>query len=112
MVYKKYEYADDVDVLYIDNNPERKKPKWNLPIGNMVIDVASNGKVLGIEIYSASKFLNFSPEHLNNLKIAEVRVMKMRNLITFGIFIGTATEKCNFQLGITKDENKLSQIIP
>ena len=107
---KNYDYAEDVDVLYIDNNLEMKKPKWNLPIGNFVIDVASNGKVLGVEVYNASKLLGFSPNLLKNLKVAEIKVMKMGDIASFGIFIGTSEQISNFQIAVTKEENNLAYI--
>ncbi len=53
-----YEYEEDLDILYINNNPNKEKPIGSLVIGNMVIDAGETGRVLGIEIDSASKFLN------------------------------------------------------
>ena len=107
---KNYDYAEDVDVLYIDNNLEKIKPKWNLPIGNFVVDVASNGKVLGLEVYNASKLLGLSPDLLKNLKVAEIKVMKMGNMVTYGIFVGTSEQKSSLQIVLTKDESDLNHI--
>ena len=58
-----YEYEEDLDILYVYNNPNKEKVEDSLVIGNIVIDIEKNGKVLGAEIDCASKLFNFP---LNN----------------------------------------------
>ena len=60
----KYEYEEDLDILYINNNLQKEKVLGNLVFGNIVIDIGENGKVLGIEIDCASKLFNLKPEQL------------------------------------------------
>jgi len=67
---KTYEYEEDLDILYVYNNPNKEKADDSLVLGNIVIDIAKNGKVLGVEIDCASKLFNFPLEQLNNLSKA------------------------------------------
>lgn len=83
-----YEYEEDLDLLYIKNYDEDKKVFTNLVIGNMVIDIAKNGKILGIEIDCASKFFKLTPEQLKSLTIAKITVLKSINMLCLGIVIG------------------------
>jgi len=55
---EKYSYEEDLDILYIYNNPENEKVAGDLVFGNLVLDIAENGKVLGVEIDCASRYLN------------------------------------------------------
>lgn len=73
----KTEYYEDLDVMYIENNSGNKSTKWNLPLGNLVLDLASNGKVLGIEINEASKMTGLSEEQMKNVSEANVSVEKL-----------------------------------
>ena len=106
MKQKNYEYEEDLDIFYINNNPLREKVEGSLTFGNIVVDIGGEGKVLGVEVDSASKFFKFSYEQLKNLKVAEVQVVKIGNMITFGIVIETEMKEYTFQFGITQD-NKI-----
>ena len=94
---KNYEYAEDLDILYINNNSNNEKVNGSLVFGNLVIDISDSGKVLGIEVDCASKLFNFPAEQLNNLKVAKIRVMKMGNIITLGILLATQIKEHTFQ---------------
>ncbi len=102
-----YDYEEDLDILYINNNFEKEKVIGNLVFGNIVIDVGESGKVLGIEIDCASKLFNFPPEHLNNLKLAKIQVMKMGNILTLGIALATQIKEHTFQFAISQETNNV-----
>lgn len=102
-----YEYEEDLDILYISNNNSKEKPEGNLVIGNMVIDVSKNGKVLGVEIDCASKMFNISSEVLNSLKSAHVKVMKMSNMVVLGVIILTSTKEYSLQIALPNRTNNV-----
>jgi len=102
---KGYEYAKDLDILYIHNNSENEKVAGNLVIGNMVLDVGKNGKVLGVEIDCASKFFKFPAEQFKNLKTAKIEVIKFSNMITLGIVLATNLKERFFQFAIPRRNN-------
>ncbi|MAH31559.1 MAG: hypothetical protein CMG78_05810 [Marinobacter sp.] len=107
---KNYEYEDDLDILYINNNPTKQKPISNLVAGNFVIDIGETGKVLGVEIDCASKIFNFPSEQLKNLQTAKVQVMKIGNMLTLGIIITTKMKEHSFQFAIQQESNQTNKI--
>ena len=102
-----YEYEEDLDILYIYNNLIRGKKVTNtLVFGNIVIDVGEDGKVLGIEIDCASRFFNFPPEQLKNLKMAKIQAIKIDNILTLGVAIATPIREHSFQFILPQEINK------
>jgi len=63
-----YDYEEDLDILYVYNNKNNERVRDNLVLGNIVIDVGEDGKVLGIEVDCASKFFRLPAEQLNDIK--------------------------------------------
>ncbi len=104
---KNYEYEEDLDILYINNNFEREKVITNLTFGNLVIDVGESGKVLGVEIDCASKLFNFPSEQLKNLKLAEIRIMKIGNMLTLTIALATPIKEHTFQFVIQEETKNI-----
>ena len=97
---KNYSYEEDLDILYIYNNPEKEKVAGNFVLGNFVLDVDGNGKILGIEIDCASKFFKMPSEQLNNIKTASIEVMKFGNMITLGLILATGIKEYHFQFAM------------
>jgi len=79
---KNYEYEEDLDILYVHNNPSREKPIGNLVFGNILVDVGESGKVLGIEIDCPTLFFNIPTEQLENLRDAKILLKKLTKKIT------------------------------
>ena len=69
-------------------------------LGNFVLDVGENGKILGIEIDCASKFFKISPEQLGNLKTTSIEVIKFGNMITLGLLLTTEMKEYHFQFAM------------
>ena len=67
-----FEYHNDIDLLYISNNLDNLEHIGNLVMGNLVIDIAKNGKIIGIEISNASKIFSLKIEQLKNLNQARI----------------------------------------
>ncbi len=105
-----YEYEDDLDILYVNNNPTKEKVEGSMIFGNVVADIGFDGKVLGVEIDSASNFLKISPAILNNLNVAEVRVMHLGSMVSFGIVIKTPLKEHVFQFAVPEDHKKVPVI--
>jgi len=104
---RNYDYEEDLDILYIYNNPMNEKVEGNLVFGNVVIDIGENGKVLGVEIDCASKLFKFSMEQLNNLSVAKIEVMRLGNMVTWGIVLATTKKEYNFQFAVPKETNRV-----
>jgi len=107
---KNYEYEEDLDILYVYNNPDKEKAEDSLVLGNIVIDIAKNGRVLGVEIDCASKLFNFPSEQLNNLSKAIIQVMRIGNMLTLGIAIATPVKEHSFQFAIQQETSQKSRI--
>jgi uncharacterized protein YuzE len=105
-----YEYEEDLDILYVYNNPDKEKAEDSLVLGNIVIDIGKDGKVLGAEIDCASKLFNFPPEQLNNLSKAIIQVLKIGNMLTLGIVIATPVKEHSFQFAIQQEQKQMSRI--
>jgi len=102
-----YEYEEDLDILYINNNFENEKVVDNLALGNIVIDIGQEGKVLGIEVDCASKFFNFPSEQLKSLNVAKIQIMRMGNMLTLGIILSTQLKEHTFQFAIPQERTKI-----
>ena len=100
---KNYEYEEDLDILYVYNNPLKEGPIGNVVLDNMVIDIGENGKVLGIEIDCPSPFFNLSREQLKNLKNAQIKIIKIGKTVSVGIFLSTESREHSFQLNIPRE---------
>ena len=55
---KNFEYHEDLDILYVYSNPLGLKPVYSIVKGNIVVDFAEDGSVLGVEIDCLSRFFN------------------------------------------------------
>ena len=110
MEEKNFEYEEDLDILYVNNNPDKEKVAGNLVFGNLVIDVGEEGKVLGIEIDCASKLFNFPSEQLKELETAKVQIMKIGSMLTLGIATATPIKEHSFQFTISKEINQDNKI--
>jgi len=105
---KKYEYDEDLDIIYVNNNFDEEKVLGNLVFGNVVIDIGNDGKVLGVEIDCASKVFNMPEKELKDLKVAEIKIMKFGDWITFGVVIGTTCKtQHTFQMNLSKECNRM-----
>ena len=102
-----YEYEEDLDILYISNNPERKKVDGSLAFGNVIIDVGTDGKVLGVEIDCASKFFGLNENMLNNLRFAKINIARFGNLTTLGIAIAVQAKEYTIQFVVPEDRHKV-----
>ena len=102
---KNHSYEEDLDILYIYNNPKDEKVSGNLILGNMILDVGENGKVLGIEIDCASKFFRFPSEQIKELQIAKIEVTKFSNMITLGLILSTKIKEYHFQFAVPQKNN-------
>ncbi|MBS3074491.1 DUF2283 domain-containing protein [Candidatus Pacearchaeota archaeon] len=104
-----YEYEEDLDILYISNNPEKERAAENLVIGNIVVDISDSGKVLGVEIDSASRFLNFPANQLKNLKNSKIEVMRAGNMLALAVVLATPLKEHTLQFAvIPHNRNNLS----
>lgn len=104
---KNYEYEEDLDILYVSNNPYHEKPKYDLVKENIVIGVGENGKILGVEIDCASRFFDISYDQFEKLKEAKIKIIKSGEMIILGIFLSTESKEHRFQFEIPRDyQNK------
>ena len=70
-----YDSVDDI--LYIKRDKSGESIKMSISIGDMVLDVSHNLKVLGIEVLNASKQYKLSKKILKEAKNADLRnIMK------------------------------------
>jgi len=106
-----YDYEDDLDILYVYNNPAGEVVVSNLSFGTIVIDIGQSGRVLGVEIDCASKIFKLPIEQLKNLKVAKVEVMKVGNMITFGVALSTAIKEYNFQFAVPQQIDRLPMAV-
>lgn len=104
----KYSYEEDLDILYIYNNPENQKVAGNLVLGNFVLDLAKNGKVLGIEIDCASKIFKTTPENLSKLNNASIETIKFGNMVALGLILSTAIKEYSFQFAFPTQKQQIT----
>jgi len=88
---KKFEYHADGDVFYIYNNDNNEETVGSLPVGNLVFDVGTSGKIIGIEIDNASELFGVEPSKIASATNTHLGVRMQGNvlLVHFSIAIGT-----------------------
>jgi len=83
MEEKNFEYESENDVLYIYSNNYPVKVAGSLHIGNIVVDLSSEGTVLGLQIDNASEYLGIPTEELtNNISSSKIITLVRGNAIT------------------------------
>lgn len=79
-----FEYNAGEDILYIYNTTEPFPITGSIVCNNLIFDVASSGEVIGMQVENASKYLGTSPENLERIKEAKIRVMTNQGAIVIG----------------------------
>ena len=90
--------ADELMLHHITASHEKR---------NIIIDVGINGKVLGVEIDCASKFLGIDEEQFKELRNIEIKVMKIGNMAAIGVVIATAMKEYTLQFAVPEDRSKV-----
>lgn len=103
-VSKNFEYDKEIDSLYIYNNDQSEEIIGSIPIGNLIFDIGTSGRLVGLEIDNASSFLNIDPKLLMNIKTAKIWVKKQGNILSLGFSIMAAKETLNYAYMISKDK--------
>src|SRR3989338_780496 len=72
-------YDEEEDILFLSK--KGKKVKASIDIGDFIIDVSTDGFVIGIEILNASKNLNLTERQLASLQEASMAVTYKPNYV-------------------------------
>ncbi len=79
-----WDYSENSDILNI--HKKNLKVEGSAELGDFTVDFGSHGKIIGIEIMNVSGFLkeaDISPEQLQVLQGAELRLMAGKGNITY-----------------------------
>ncbi len=91
MVEADYDFSQDLLYLY----KEEEKVKFSVEVlENFVIDVAAN-KIVGLEIFNASKVLDVDKKDLKNIKKAELSTLIRGKM--YGVAYSLQLEKINLE---------------
>jgi len=94
------DYDEEFDILYL--RKENEKVSFSIKLGdNILLDVTRFHKVMGIEIFNASKIMKVPPEELKNIKKAEFRTIDKPDM--YGVFymITVGKSQIENQLSVT-----------
>ncbi|MFH1332387.1 MAG: DUF2283 domain-containing protein [archaeon] len=105
---KNFEYDPEIDSLCIYDNFDSKKIEGCLVVDNLVFDVTKEGKIMGVEIDNASRFLEIQPEELSNIKEAEIKVDSGRETLYVGFKISLKNGNYKFSYIIPKKKIKIT----
>lgn len=95
-----FNYDSEVDILTVDE--EGREPEdyeESLPVGDYVIDLDQNDRVLGVEILNASQNLPFTKQELESIQSAELRVEERSGARTITIEVEYQDQKGAFIVG-------------
>jgi uncharacterized protein YuzE len=88
------DYDEEFDILYL--RKENEKVSFSIKLGkNILIDVTRFNKVVGIEIFNASKTLKLSIEELKNIKVANFHTIDKPNM--YGVYYMIAVGKSQIE---------------
>ncbi len=85
------EYDEEFDILYL--RKENEKSSFSIKLGsNILVDVTKHFKIVGMEIFNASKFLKLPNKQLENIKIAKFSTIDKPNMygVLYAIAVGKA----------------------
>jgi uncharacterized protein YuzE len=103
------EYHPKEDIFYINRNDSNKEILGSFPIGNLVFDVDTSGKIVGLEIDNASELFGVTPEIIMEAKEANLgtTIQKIPNgnalIIHFSINLGIK----NYEYSYVLSQNKI-----
>ena len=82
-----FDYDSENDSIFIYR---KEKTRGSIDIGDFILDISYDGKVVGIEILNASKSLksfNLTKEDLENIKMAGFRVEYKKDAVYVQILL-------------------------
>jgi uncharacterized protein YuzE len=93
------DYDEEFDILYL--RKENEKVSFSIKLGkNILIDVTRFNKIVGIEIFNASKALKLSIEELKNIKVANFHTIDRPNMygVSYMIAVGKSQIESEFSV--------------
>lgn len=93
---KNFNYDEISDSLIISRKQENDKVHGSAEIGNLILDFASDGKIVNVEFQNISKFLelmNINSQILNELTEVNLIVQKQNRAIFLFAMLKTPTIK-------------------
>ena len=107
MEEKNFEYESESDVLYIYSNNQPIKVAGSLQVNNLVIDLSSDGTIVGLQIDNASEYLGIPAKELeNNISSSKLVTLVRGNAIT--ILYKVLSAKYNSTNNICLSKQQLS----
>ncbi|MFA7708174.1 MAG: DUF2283 domain-containing protein [Candidatus Pacearchaeota archaeon] len=86
----KVTYEEIEDILYLG---KEEKVKFSLdlalPSGDIVVDIGSDGKIAGLEVFNATEFFSMLSKELQNIKDAEIKVIYSPSYTSMSINLET-----------------------
>lgn len=90
----KIDYDYEYDILYIHR--ENGRAKFSIEVlENFVIDIGFDNKVVGLEIFDASKVLKVAKKELKNIKKARLATIMRKEV--YGVIYSIQLEKVNVE---------------
>ncbi|HIG94430.1 MAG: hypothetical protein QT05_C0009G0012 [archaeon GW2011_AR13] len=89
-VKTKIYYDKDYDQLLISQKQENEKIKHNFMFDDFTISLTGSGKIVAIEVFSASEYLDemgINSKTLENIQSAEIIIEPKRDFIFIGFMI-------------------------
>ena len=103
-----FEYDKEIDSLHIFGS-EESEIEGSIVVGNLIFDVDTSGKVVGVEINNASKLLNAAPDFIStNINGAFLDVRKDNHILFLSFVIMLQKEKFNFSYMIARNKIALT----
>ncbi|HLC31659.1 MAG TPA: DUF2283 domain-containing protein [Candidatus Nanoarchaeia archaeon] len=111
----KFEYDVEDDVLYIWNALEEVEESVESS-EDIILDLNREGKVIGIEIFYASEFLNIfnkeiDKEFLKNLKDAYIEYKEFRNALFIVLVVESKNKKISQPLPPLRKSEYISPLL-
>ncbi len=99
----RFSYNEIDDSLLLSCREENENVKENFMFDDIIFSLTGKGKIVGLQIRNMSNILSdsgISPEILNNLKEADLKIIQKENSIFIGIkFVSKNLEEKKIALG-------------
>jgi uncharacterized protein YuzE len=96
----KIDYDGEFDILYLSK--ENEKVSFSIKLGkNILIDITRFNKIVGIEIFNASKTLKLSIEELKNIKVANFHTIDRPNMYGVSYIISVSKSQIESEFAVS-----------
>jgi len=107
-----FEYDDNLDTLHIFEQGYQEDMEGSIVFGDFVFDVSKTGRVMGVEIDSASSLFKTTPEFMkNNINSTFLECGVRQNILFLGFGVILKGKEMSFNYMMPRNQAAFKNVI-